>query len=69
MAPERYDQAWYPGEAIAKQVPTERGGKTTLTMTPQYGTREARDGVLKSPMEQGMTAAFSRLAVFLASMR
>lgn len=65
---ERFDQPWFPGEAVATAVLTEQGGKTTLTSTALYESREARDVVLKSPMEQGVTVGYDKLADVLASM-
>jgi uncharacterized protein YndB with AHSA1/START domain len=65
---ERFDQAWYPGEAVGTVVLTEQGGKTTLTQTIVYESREARDVVLKSPMEQGLGMSYSNLADLLASL-
>jgi hypothetical protein len=46
----------------------EEGGKTTLTQTMVYESREARDAVLKTPMEQGVAAGYDRLAELLASL-
>jgi len=48
-------------------VLVERGGRTTLTLTVRYESREARDAVLKSGMESGVTASYDRLADLLAS--
>jgi uncharacterized protein YndB with AHSA1/START domain len=67
VATERFDQPWYPGEALDTSVFTENAGKTTVTMTVLYESREARDGVLKSPMEEGMAAGYDRLEALLAS--
>ena len=53
--------------AWARSVLTEQGGKTTLTNTVLYASREARDAVLKTPMEQGVAAGYDRLAELLAS--
>jgi len=64
---ERFDEAWYPGEAVDTLVLVERGGRTTLTLTVRYESREARDAVLKSGMESGVTASYDRLADLLAS--
>jgi uncharacterized protein YndB with AHSA1/START domain len=64
---ERFDEAWYPGEGVGTLVLTERQGKTTLTHTMRYQSREARDGVLKSDMETGVAASYDRLAEMLAS--
>jgi len=66
---ERFDEAWYPGEALNTLVLVERGGRTTLTQTMRYESREARDAVLKSGMEQGVAASYDRLAELLASTR
>jgi len=65
VATEKFDQAWYPGEATVTQVLVEQGGKTTLTVTVRYESQEIRDGVLKSPMEQGVAASYDRLAELL----
>ncbi len=67
VATEKFDQAWYPGEAVGTIVFREQGGKTTLTQTVLYDSREARDAVLKSPMESGVAASYDRLADLLAS--
>jgi uncharacterized protein YndB with AHSA1/START domain len=64
---ESFDEPWYPGEALITTVLTEQAGKTTLTGTILYESREARDAVLKSPMEQGVAASYDRLAELLAS--
>jgi len=64
---EKFDQPWYPGEAVGTVVLTEQGGKTTLTQTILYESREARDIVLKSPMESGVSLSYNQLADLLAS--
>jgi uncharacterized protein YndB with AHSA1/START domain len=69
VASEKFDEAWYPGEALNTLVLVEQGGRTTLTQTMRYESREARDGVLKSGMEKGLTASYDRLADLLASTR
>ena len=65
VATERFDHSWYPGEAVGTFVLVEQGGKTTLTQTILYESREARDGVLKSQMEKGVVASYDRLAKLL----
>ena len=69
VATEKFDDAWYPGEALVTTSFTGAGGKTTLTTTVQYQSREARDAVLKTPMEQGVAASYNRLAELLATRR
>ncbi|HEY1381288.1 MAG TPA: SRPBCC family protein [Gemmataceae bacterium] len=66
---EKFDQSWYPGEAVGTVVLVENDGVTTLTQTILYESKEARDAVLKSPMEQGVAAGYDRLAELLASQR
>jgi uncharacterized protein YndB with AHSA1/START domain len=63
---EKFDQSWYPGEALDTSVLTEQAGKTTLTLTVLYESRETRDAVLKTPMAQGMAAGYDRLEQLLA---
>jgi uncharacterized protein YndB with AHSA1/START domain len=65
VATEKFDQSWYPGEAVGTFVLTEQAGKTTLTETILYESREARDGVLKSGMEKGVVASYDRLEKLL----
>jgi len=68
VATEKFDQAWYPGEAVISTVFVEQGGKTTITQTVLYQSREARDAVLKSGMEKGVAASYDRLAELLVSL-
>jgi len=64
---EKFDESWYPGEAVDTLVLVEQRGKTTLTLTVRYESWEARDAVLKSGMESGVAASYDRLAELLAS--
>src|SRR2546427_4198185 len=64
---ERFDEAWYPGEALGTLVLVEQGGKTTLTYTMRYESRAARDAAIKSNMERGVAASYDRLAELLAA--
>ncbi len=68
VATERFDQSWYPGEALDTTVLAEHAGKTTVTLTVLYDSQEARDAVLKSPMESGVAAGYDRLAELLVEM-
>lgn len=58
---EKLDEAWYPGEALITNVLTEQDGKTLCTMTMRYESTAARDAVLASPMEGGLSAGFAKL--------
>jgi len=66
---ELFDEDWTGGEALGTIVLTEQDGKTTLTQTMRYASRDARDNVLKSGMEQGLAASYDRLAVLLESIK
>jgi uncharacterized protein YndB with AHSA1/START domain len=67
VATEKFDQAWYPGEGLAAYLLTEQGSRTQLTIRARYDSKEIRDEVLKSPMEQGVGVGFQKLADLLAS--
>jgi uncharacterized protein YndB with AHSA1/START domain len=66
VATERFDQAWYPGEALTTTELVELDGRTILTTTVLYESREARDVALRSEMEKGVAASYDRLAELLA---
>jgi uncharacterized protein YndB with AHSA1/START domain len=68
VSTEKFDEAWYPGEAVGTVVLTEKGGKTTLSQTVLYQSAEAREAVLKSPMESGVSAGYNRLEELLATL-
>jgi uncharacterized protein YndB with AHSA1/START domain len=56
----------YPGESQVTSVFVEQGGKTTLTATVLYPSKEVRDIVLKSGMEHGAAESYDKLAELLA---
>jgi uncharacterized protein YndB with AHSA1/START domain len=60
-------QAMYAGEAINTLTLVERAGVTTATIHILSPTREARDGMLKSGMEKGVSVGFDRLDVIFAA--
>jgi uncharacterized protein YndB with AHSA1/START domain len=68
VATEVFDESWYPGEAVDTLELVERDGRTILTVTVRYESREARDAVLQSPMEQGVAAGYDKLAEVLATL-
>ena len=68
VATEKFDDPWYPGEAVDTTIFVEQNGKTTVTLTLLYESREVRDAVIKSPMESGMAAGYDRLEKLLASL-
>ena len=69
VATEKFDESWYPGEAIGTVILVEQVGKTTLTQTMLYNSSEARDAVLKSPMENGVAVSYDRLEQILSSLK
>lgn len=68
VSTERFDEAWYPGEGLGTLLLTEQSGQTTVNSVVRYETREARDGVLKSPMESGVAASYNQLQQVLDSL-
>lgn len=64
---EIFDEDWTGGEALVTTVFSEKAGGTTVTMTILYSSREARDGVLKSGMADGMNQSYGRLDRLLGS--
>lgn len=67
VATEVFDDPWYEGEALDTMVMREQGGRTIVTETVLYASREIRDAVLKSPMESGVAESFDKLAEILAA--
>jgi len=68
VATERFDDPWYEGDAIDTTLFVEKDGKTTVTTTVLYDSKEIRDNVLKSPMEGGVAKSYDKLDEVLASM-
>lgn len=56
----------FPGESQVTAVFTEQDGKTTLTATVSYPSKEVRDIVLQSGMEHGAAESYDKLAELLA---
>ena len=56
-------------ETIETMIFTEQDGKTTITTTSPYPSREVRDGVAASGMEEGARETYDRLAEHLESMK
>ena len=68
VATEKFDTPWYPGEALVTMTLVEEGGKTTFTLTVRYESQEARDTALRTPMTEGVSMGYDRLAEMLPSM-
>jgi uncharacterized protein YndB with AHSA1/START domain len=55
----------YPGESQVTAVFVEQAGKTTLSATVLYPSKEIRDAVIKSGMEHGAAESYDKLAELL----
>ncbi|MCY1015613.1 SRPBCC family protein [Pyxidicoccus sp. MSG2] len=67
VSTEVFDDAWYPGEAVGTLTFVEQDGKTTVTSTMRYASKEALEAVLKTPMERGVAASYDKLEELLVS--
>ena len=47
---------------------SEEDGKTTITQTVRYPSREARDAALETGMKDGVSLSFDRLAEHVRTM-
>ena len=56
-----FDVDWTGGETLGTLLLTEQGGKTTLTNSVLYPSREARDAALRTRMAEGVEAGYARL--------
>ncbi|MBI3208989.1 MAG: SRPBCC domain-containing protein [Candidatus Solibacter usitatus] len=68
VATEKFDDPWYPGEALDTTAFEERGEITKIRLTVLYESKEARDTATRSGMEYGMAAGYSRLEQVLAAL-
>jgi len=55
------------GESIVTTIFEELDGKTTVTSTSAYRSKEIRDAVVQSGMEYGAAETYDRLAEYLAT--
>ena len=63
---ERWGAEW--PETLNTVILTEKEGKTTMTATMLYPSKEARDAALKTGMNDGADVSFDRLAEYLRTM-
>jgi uncharacterized protein YndB with AHSA1/START domain/effector-binding domain-containing protein len=68
VATEKFEDAWYPGEALNTTIFEETGEVTTVRLIVLYESREARDVATRSGMERGMIAGYNRLEEMLSSL-
>jgi uncharacterized protein YndB with AHSA1/START domain len=57
------------GGSLVTQILTEEGGKTRLTVTAKYDSRETRDMVIGTGMEKGAAISYDRLEDLVARLR
>lgn len=65
---EKFDDAWYPGEALDTTVFEEMRDITKITITILYESKESRDTARRSGMEFGMAAGYERLETLLPTL-
>jgi uncharacterized protein YndB with AHSA1/START domain len=59
----------YPdGDSLVTTVLTDEDGKTRLTITAEYPSRDVRDSVLKSGMERGAALSYDKLEEIAAEL-
>jgi uncharacterized protein YndB with AHSA1/START domain len=72
VPPERLvtTESWGPEwpETVNTVVFTEAGGRTTISLTVTYPSREARDAALQTGMREGMDQGFARLDALLKTL-
>ena len=66
VATEKFDDSWYPGEAVDTTVFEQHGPVTRMTLTVRYESKGARDTASRSGMEHGMIAGYDGLEAILA---
>jgi uncharacterized protein YndB with AHSA1/START domain len=66
VATETFEPAWYPGDAEIRLELAADGAGTLMTERARYASAEARDIVVRSPMESGAAASYDRLETLLA---
>ena len=69
---ENFDPPWFEDmgrTGTNTMIFAERDGKTTLTTTSLYGTKEDRDRVMQSGFDDGLDEIFARLDELLEAMQ
>lgn len=61
VATQLFDEDWTGGETLVMTEIVELKGKSTVTTTVHYASREARDAALQTGMAQGMESGYERL--------
>lgn len=66
VSTEKWGPEW--PETINTLTLVEKGGRTTVTQTILYPSKEARDAALKTGMSEGASQSFDRLDQYLRAM-
>lgn len=66
---EKFDESWYPGESLITTILSEKLGKSLLTATIRYDSREARDLVIESNMDHGVRMSYDILEKILVELQ
>lgn len=67
VATEKFDESWYPGEALDTTMFLEEKNGTRITITVLYESMKARDTALRSGMERGMAMSYDRVEELLST--
>jgi len=68
VSTEQFEGALDQGEAVNTIEFTEHAGKTTVTLTMRFPSKQVRDDAIKSGMNQGIETGYARLEkIFAAS--
>lgn len=62
---ESWGEPW--PETVNTLILTEQAGRTTMSLTILYPSKEARDAATATGMKEGMTQSYDRLAEYLRS--
>jgi uncharacterized protein YndB with AHSA1/START domain/effector-binding domain-containing protein len=68
VATEKFDESWYPGEAVNATAFEQKAAITKVTLIISYESKAARDTAAQSGMERGMAAGYERLEGLLSSL-
>ncbi len=68
VSTEKFDDAWYPGEAVVTIELDEENNTTRMNMTVAYESEAARNGVLAGPMAGGVESSYNQLEAYLETL-
>jgi uncharacterized protein YndB with AHSA1/START domain len=68
VSSELFDEDWTGGETLVTTEFMERAGKTTVTTTILYSSKEAREAALRTGMTEGMEAGYANLDAVLTDL-